>query len=99
MPIEINKHSTSITGKSVMFYRMLHLKMGLAMEMKGMRLTAKAPPCFKIIKQEFGLKGTKQAVYEQFCKLVDAESAKQVRVYGQDTDPDDGTERYHDDEA
>lgn len=35
-------------------YRMI--KMGLEAELKGMRLTSRAPACFTIIKNEFGIK-------------------------------------------
>jgi hypothetical protein len=54
--------------------RIFMIKQGLEMEMIGMRLTAKAPPCFRIIATEFGIKvkrgsgdAGKRAAYEAFC--------------------------------
>ena len=58
------------TKNSVNLYRMLTLQQGLAMEMKGMRLTRKAPTCYSIIKKEYGLKGSRQRVFDQFSELV-----------------------------
>jgi len=54
-------------------FRMTMIKMGLEAEMKGFRLTGKAPPCFTIIAREFGIKAKrgplgKRAAYEEFCK-------------------------------
>jgi hypothetical protein len=54
-------------------FRFRMIKMGLEAEMRGMRLTSKAPACFTIIKREFGIKvprGTngKRLAYEAYCK-------------------------------
>ncbi len=54
-------------------FRIKMIKLGLEAEMRGMRLTAKAPPCFKIIAVEFGIKAKrgpagKRAAYEAFCE-------------------------------
>ncbi len=53
--------------------RMGTIKIGLEAEMKGYRLTSKAPRCFKIIEIEFGIKAKrsaqgKRAAYEKFCE-------------------------------
>lgn len=53
--------------------RMLTIKFGLECEMRGMRLTSKAPRCFKIIADEYGIKAKrtptgKRDAYEAFCK-------------------------------
>lgn len=50
--------------------RMLMIRQGLEAEMRGMRLTRKAPSVFVIIAKEFGIKtkrGDKRAAYEEFC--------------------------------
>jgi hypothetical protein len=47
--------------------RMTMIKHGLEEEMQGRRLTRKAPRCFIIIRDEFGIKGEKRAAYEEFC--------------------------------
>ena len=50
--------------------REMMLRQGLEMEIKfGMRMTAKAPKCTTIIRQEYGMTGTPLALYMQFCKF------------------------------
>ena len=72
------------TKNSVNVYRMLTLQQGLAMEMKGMRLTRKAPTCYSIIKKEYGLKGNRQRVFDQFSELVrEAEEGLKVTSDGE----------------
>ena len=53
--------------------RLAVIKQGLELEMQGIRLTAKAPRCFKIIADEFGIKAKrgpegKRAAYQAFCE-------------------------------
>lgn len=51
--------------------RMMTIRQGLEAEMRGMRLTRKAPRAFTIIRKEFGIKvkgGNKRAAYEEYCK-------------------------------
>ena len=72
------------TKNSVNVYRMLTLQQGLAMEMKGMRLPRKAPTCYSIIKREYGLKGNRQRVFDQFSELVrEAEEGLKVTSDGE----------------
>lgn len=50
--------------------RILTIKTGLEAELQGFRLTAKAPRCFKIITEEFGIKVNnkdKMPAYLTFC--------------------------------
>ena len=54
-------------------YRMNMLRIGLETEMMGMRLTRKAPTCYSIIKSEYGLKGNKAKVLDQFMVILEAE--------------------------
>ncbi len=59
----------SITGKdSVNLFRLLTLKSGMEFEVNcpGMKLT-RGPSCFTRVKREYGFKGNKRKVYEQFC--------------------------------
>tara|TARA_A100000172_G_C3028918_1_gene105908 strand:+ start:1107 stop:1304 length:198 start_codon:yes stop_codon:yes gene_type:complete len=58
------------TPEQIAHYRLLTLKQGLEMEIKGLRLT-RGRTCYSIIKQEFGLKGNKKKVYDQFVKIVE----------------------------
>ena len=47
------------------------LRQGLEMEIKfpGMRMTAKAPKCSTILRQEYGMVGKPLDLYMQFCKF------------------------------
>lgn len=48
--------------------RMLTLRKGLQMEIKGLRHSGRS--CYSIIKKEFGLTGTRAKVLEQFEQLI-----------------------------
>ena len=62
---------TMITGqKNINRYRMKVLLSGLNLEINtGMKLS-RGRTCYSIIKSEYGLKGNKKKVYEQFEKIV-----------------------------
>lgn len=83
MPIEIRKDGGfCVSGEEGMkLYRMATILQGMYLELKGMRLTRKAPSCFTIARREFGLKGNRLALIQQFSKLVEDQSAKVPRVY------------------
>jgi hypothetical protein len=49
--------------------RLIALKFGLRMEIKGIRMS-RGRTCYSIIKSEFGLKGNKQRVLDQFEEIV-----------------------------
>lgn len=63
--------ATVITGENINKFRAAMLLKGLEVELRGMRLTSRAPSCYSIIKREYGLKGNKQKVYEQFKALLE----------------------------
>ena len=48
--------------------RMLTLRKGLQLEIKGMRHSGRS--CYSIIKRDFGLTGTRARVPEQFEQLI-----------------------------
>ena len=48
--------------------RMLTLRKGLQLEIKGMRHSGRS--CYSIIKRDFGLTGTRAQVLEQFEQLI-----------------------------
>tara|TARA_S200002703_G_C3661738_1_gene203237 strand:+ start:37 stop:261 length:225 start_codon:yes stop_codon:yes gene_type:complete len=63
----------SITGKEkTLAFRKLTLLNALEIEVKtGLKMTNKMPSAYSIIKKEFGFKGNKKFVYQQFFfKLV-----------------------------
>lgn len=65
----------SITGKeSIALYRLIALKSALRLEMVGMRVNRHVR-AFKMAKEEFGLKGNKQQIFDAFCKIVEEAGA------------------------
>lgn len=64
---------------AVNVFRLKTLLTGLRAEMRGMRLTAKAPSCFTIVKREHGLKGSKAKILAAFEEIVE-KAAAQVPV-------------------
>lgn len=48
--------------------RMLTLRKGLQLEIKGMRHSGRS--CYSIIKRDFGLTGTRAKVLEQFEQMI-----------------------------
>ena len=62
--------------EAVDFFRMNTLLQGMKFELKtGMKMT-RGPSCFTLVKKEYGLKGSKEKLIEQFEKLVAAENQK-----------------------
>lgn len=53
------------TPETVNAFRLLALKGALKLELVGLR--RRGPSALSIIKAEFGFKGTKRSVYDQFC--------------------------------
>lgn len=81
MTIHVTKEGMPQTYEgpaAVNFFRMVTLLRGMQSELKGFRLTSKAPSCFTLVRREYGLKGNKEKLLEQFKQLVDAENAKMV---------------------
>jgi hypothetical protein len=54
----------------IQLFRLLTLRAGLRLEIRGLRVS-KGRSCFAIIKQEFGLKGSREEVLEQFSDLIE----------------------------
>jgi hypothetical protein len=50
-------------------FRLLTLQSALKLEVLGM--SSRGRSAYSIIKQEFGLKGSKKKVLEQFSKMID----------------------------
>ncbi len=64
-----NKTHTLDTTEQIDAFRARVLLKGLKLETLGM--TRRGQSCYAIIKQEYGLKGSKQKVYEDFKKILD----------------------------
>ena len=63
---------TMITGSQIDLFRLKVLEKGLKLEILGM--TRRGRSCYSIIKEEFGLRGSKAKVHEQFKALIEAAS-------------------------
>lgn len=57
------------TPETIRAFRLLSLKAALGLELKGLR-RSRSPSAFAIVKQEFGFKGGKQKVYDQFIAAL-----------------------------
>lgn len=57
------------TPEAINAYRNQVLLRGLQAEVRGMKLT-RGRSCYAVIKEEFGLKGNKKKVLDQFTKLL-----------------------------
>ena len=59
---------TIITGDNIDLYRMSVLEKALRLELLGMK--GRGRSAYSVIKSEFGLKGNRQSVYDQFKAMV-----------------------------
>jgi len=79
LTIKVTKDGTPYAfdgPQAVDFFRMNTLLQGMKFELKtGMKMT-RGPSCFTLVKKEYGLKGSKEKLIEQFEKLVAAENQK-----------------------
>ena len=57
------------TPTQIEAFRQRTLLRGLQAELRGLQL-CRGRSCYSIIKQDFGLKGSKQKVYDQFKQLL-----------------------------
>ena len=56
--------------EQIEMFRYKTLLRGLRLEMQGLQMS-RGRSCYSIIKQEFGLKGSKQKVYDQFKLMLE----------------------------
>ena len=73
------------TPEDINMFRMLSLKGALGLEVKGMRIS-RGRSVYSIVKEEFGLKGNKQRVLEQFTAIVE-----QMKVQHEETNSNNST--------
>lgn len=69
---------TAVTGSGIGYMRMYTLSSMLGLEIKGMKRRGRS--AYSIIKEEYGLKGNKQKVLDQFCDLIDKVKAGEIQV-------------------
>jgi hypothetical protein len=51
--------------------RLIALRSAMRMEVKGFRMTNKAPTAYSILRKEYGFKGSKQNVLDQVSSILD----------------------------
>lgn len=74
---------TFVGQQATTLYRMAVILHGMKFELKtGMKLT-RGPSCFTLVRREFGLKGGKEKLLEQFEALVE-EAKSQIPVEKKD---------------
>ena len=61
---------TLYTPTQIEAFRFKTLLRGLKLELVGMKMS-RGRSCYSIVKGEFGLKGSKQKVYDQFKQLIE----------------------------
>ena len=54
----------TVTGDDIPFYRLLVMRKGLQLEMKGIRMS-RGRTCYALVKSELGFKGNKAKVLRQ----------------------------------
>jgi hypothetical protein len=59
-----------ITGDQIPLARLITLKHGLKLEMKGMQVS-RGRTCYSIIKDELGLRGNRQKVLDQLEEMLE----------------------------
>lgn len=70
MTIETTASGTMITGEEdIRFAQMLAQRGALRLEVLGM--TRRGRSVYSIVKEQYGLKGSKQKVLDQFCELIE----------------------------
>jgi len=62
------------------FVQMCTVRGALGLELKGLK-RSRSPSAYVIAKRDFGLKGSRQAVYDQLEGLIEEEHAKQEEKY------------------
>ena len=61
--------STVITGDDTILFSIIALESALRLEVKGMKMS-NGRSAYSIVKDRYGLKGSKQRVLEQFNQIV-----------------------------
>jgi len=65
------------TPEQIEMFRYKTLLKGLRLEILGMQMS-RGKSCYSIIKQEFGLKGSKQKVFDQFKLMLEQVNERAV---------------------
>ena len=63
------------SGYGVVVYRLLALKMGLSLELKGIKAT-RGKTVYSILKSQYGFRGSRESVLSQLESLIEEEKLK-----------------------
>lgn len=65
---------TTITGEhQIRLYQMATRKQALKLELQGLKRRGRS--MYSIVKEQYGLRGSRQSVYTQFCELLEKEKS------------------------
>lgn len=68
--------STVFTGHGVTMFQLLAIRCRFALEMKGLK--GRGPTMYSYVKKQFGLKGSREKVFGQFCLIIE-QAATQLK--------------------
>lgn len=68
MAIEQTPGATTYTGDDIHKFRIVTIARAMKAELRGLKLY-KGRSIFARVRDEFGLTGGRQSVYEQFCRM------------------------------
>lgn len=70
--VEHHGGGTTMTGAGIDFYKLLTLRQGLGLQLRGIRITRNRsiPACSTIARKSLGLKGNTQSLYDQVSAMV-----------------------------
>jgi len=71
---EKNASGTMFHGHGITMYRLLAIKSRLYLEIKGMN--GRGQTAYSAVKEQYGFKGSRQKVYDQFCQYIEQEALK-----------------------
>lgn len=63
--------ATIFTGDSISYFRLCSLKGMVGLECKGILIRSRGRRVWRIVKDEFGIRGNKYAVYRWLCEEVE----------------------------
>ena len=83
--------SQVFTGHGVTMFALLAIKGRLRLEMEGLK--GRGQTMYSLVKERFGFKGNRQAVYDQFCQYIEQEAKKlQPGEFAQAVEENDNVE-------
>lgn len=66
--------STTLTGHGIVMFQLLSIKGRYSLELKGLK--GHGQTMYSLVKERYGFKGSRQAVFNQFCEYIEQEAKK-----------------------